>query len=154
MSWPIPLKTQKAESAGFIMAGKIIDRGNIADLGQNRHFFPAIIILSKVVPIQYTPPKKWGFLRFIYTKSLLLERLLWKFEGWGVFYDYQYVRICVAKYSISNFKLSENGTDLEVSWPIPPRNTKSWVGRKIIDRENYGVFGQNRHFFPRHNNPE
>ena len=33
----------------FIMVGKVIDRENMADLGQNHHLFPAIIIPSKVV---------------------------------------------------------------------------------------------------------
>ena len=46
---PYPPETQKAESAGFIMAGKLLTGKNMADLGQNRHFFPAIIIPSKVV---------------------------------------------------------------------------------------------------------
>ena len=48
-----PIETQKAESAGFIMAVKIIDGKNMADLGQNRHFLPAIIIPSKVTRENY-----------------------------------------------------------------------------------------------------
>ena len=32
------------------MMGKIIGRGNMAGLGQNRNFFSAIIIPSKVLP--------------------------------------------------------------------------------------------------------
>ena len=31
-------ETQKAESAGFVMAGKIIDRENYGGLRPNRHF--------------------------------------------------------------------------------------------------------------------
>ena len=47
---PYPLGTQKAESAGFFLLwrGKLLTGKNMTDLGQNRHFFPAIIIPSKV----------------------------------------------------------------------------------------------------------
>ena len=40
----MPPETQQAESAGFIMLGKLLTGKNMADLGQNRHFCPAIII--------------------------------------------------------------------------------------------------------------
>ena len=33
----------------FIMAREIIDRKNMVDLGPNRHFFPAIIIIPSKV---------------------------------------------------------------------------------------------------------
>ena len=48
VSWPISPKNPKAESAGFIMAGKLLTGKNMADLSQIRHFFPAIIIPSKL----------------------------------------------------------------------------------------------------------
>ena len=41
-------ETQRSESAGFIMAGKLLTGKNIVDLGQNRHFFPAIVIPIKL----------------------------------------------------------------------------------------------------------
>ena len=40
VSWPIPPETQKAESAGFIMAGKIIDREKYGGLRPKPPLFP------------------------------------------------------------------------------------------------------------------
>ena len=41
------------------MAGKLLTGKNMADIGQNRHFFPAIIIPSKVYTKVIIKPLIW-----------------------------------------------------------------------------------------------
>ena len=41
-------RNPKSWVGGFYYAGKLLTGKNMADWGQNRHFFPAMIIPSKV----------------------------------------------------------------------------------------------------------
>ena len=43
-----PQKPKQLSRRVFVMVGKLLIWKNITDLGQNRHFFPVIIIPSKV----------------------------------------------------------------------------------------------------------
>ena len=44
-----PLKSKKLSRRVLLWRGKLLTGKNMANLGENRHFFPAIIIPSKVM---------------------------------------------------------------------------------------------------------
>ena len=52
------------------MAGKLLTGKNMVDLGQNPHFFPAIIIPSKVD----FAVKLWFYELYMYGEHILLSR--------------------------------------------------------------------------------
>ena len=62
--------THRNPKGGFYYGGEIIDRENIPDFSQNCHFFPAIIIPSKVSP-QY-------FSRFYYGEENYWPGKIWR----------------------------------------------------------------------------
>ena len=50
---PYPHKSKKLSQRVLLWRGKLLTGKNMADLGQNRHFFTAIIIPSKVYIVRH-----------------------------------------------------------------------------------------------------